>query len=205
MSNADDVPLMHTRQQRPPARRSPTPQEIARSAVAVDRAAPVEVHGYDDERGRAVWGAPHSDSSGHRRALRGALATGSDAFVNTELDYLGALAGPSARLSDPSKVNAALALIQATGPYSEVEAALGAQLAAAHSLTMKFMVRAANSEYDPRSAALCAQTALRFGRLAGEMALLLSRLRGPCEGEVRLLELSERGNSVGMNAIKGIG
>ena len=137
----------------------------------------LEPAGYDIEH----WTSPHNDSDLWGLQLADAFGTRSRAVISTFLAQLAGLCGDSHwddkakqwRL-DENEYSAALAIVNATKPRNEIEAALAAQMVAIHLLTMKVTARAIKYEYDTRTAAVA-------GKLARTFAMQLEtfqRLRG---------------------------
>ena len=133
----------------------------------------LEPAGNDQE----VLTAPHNDLEIWRLQLADAFGTRSIPVITTFMAQIEALVGRDHwdddakqwRL-DENTFNAALAIVSATKPRNELEAALAAQMVAIHLLTMKVSARAIREDYDPRMAATA-------GKLARTFAIQMAELR----------------------------
>lgn len=85
--------------------------------------------------------APHSDDTGNAAMLYETFGSSSDSFVNASVGHLAQLTSRGTEIS-MSDLNASLALIGAIGPQNELEAALAAQMAATHDLSMMMLRKA---------------------------------------------------------------
>ena len=137
----------------------------------------MEPAGYDIEH----WTSPHNDPDLWALQLADAFGTRSRAVISTFLAQLAGLCGETHwddkakqwRL-DENEYSAALAIVNATKPRNEIEAALAAQMVAIHLLTMKVTARAIKYEYDTRTAAVAGKLARTFTMQLES----LQRLRG---------------------------
>jgi len=125
----------------------------------------LEPAGVDKEH----WTSPHNDPDLWGLQLADAFGTRSRAVISTFLAQLAALCTETHwddkarqwRL-DENEYSAALAIVNATKPRNEIEAALAAQMVAIHLLTMKVTARAIRYEYDTRTVSVAAKLARTF-------------------------------------------
>lgn len=125
----------------------------------------LEPAGLDNEH----WTAPHNDNELWTLQLADAFGTRSRAVIATFMGQLEALCRQSHwddeakqwRL-DENQFSAILALVANIKPRNEMEAALAAQMAAIHLLTMKVTAFAIRHEYDTRTAAAAGKLARTF-------------------------------------------
>lgn len=125
----------------------------------------LEPAGFESEH----WTSPHSDVNLWTLQLAEAFGTRSRAVFVTFMRQLEALCDRShwdeearqLRL-DEHEFSAALAIVNATKPQNEMEAALAAQMVAIHILTMKTAARAFQYQHDTSTAATAGKLARTF-------------------------------------------
>jgi hypothetical protein len=91
--------------------------------------------------------APHSDKAGWIASLNEAAGSTSDDFVCRTLDQVtGVLRGPETPKGE-ADINVGLAVLGAVQPENEIEALLGAQMAATHDVAMAMLAKAKHAQY----------------------------------------------------------
>ena len=176
-----DVADKPRRRRRNRQRPDPSPDlrkwEKAAEARALARPRPPGIVLMPAGRGEEHLCAPHSDDDLWYLQLADAFGTRSLAVVHTFLDQLSALCvdkkwdGQACQWRiDENELSAILALVGTIKPRNEMEAALAAQMAAIHILTMKVTARAIRDDYDNRMAATA-------GKLARTFAMQMDTLR----------------------------
>ena len=134
----------------------------------------LEPAGFDQEH----MVPPHNDQRLHDLQLAEAFGTRSRPVIHTFMQQLESLCSEQWwdeethqwRLNEQT-FNTVLTLVSAIKPRNEIEAALAAQMAAVHMLTMKVTARAIKYDYDTRTAATA-------GKLARTFAMQMETLQG---------------------------
>jgi hypothetical protein len=140
----------------------------------------MEPAGFDQEHMVAL----HGNERLHELQLTEAFGTRSRSVIYTFMEQLEALCSAKWwdeeaqqwRL-DEHAYNTALALVASVKPKSEMEAALAAQMAAVHILTMKVTARAIRYDYDTRTAAVAGKLARTFAMQMDAMRAMKGKSR----------------------------
>lgn len=138
--------------------------------------------------------APHSDDAGNAALLYETFGSSSDSFVNASLGHLAQLTSRGTEVS-MSDLNAALAIVGAIGPQNELEAALAAQMAATHDLSM-LMLRKAKGAGDLDQIKEFGSLATKLQRTFTTQMKALSDWRRGGEQVVRHVHVYEGGQAV---------
>ncbi|TCJ38821.1 hypothetical protein E0504_10910 [Parafrankia sp. BMG5.11] len=182
-----------------PPRRDADPAEktaIARARVERGkRGAHAQVQQRPETEGTVLaLGSPHDDEQGNAVHLAETFATRSDDFVSTTLMHLANATAQGGAPSVPG-INTSLALIGAIAPRDELEAALAAQIAATHDLSMAMIARTKTAQQ--------AELMRDFGNIATKLQRTmtaqikaLSDWRRGGEQVVRHLHIYEGGQAV---------
>jgi hypothetical protein len=128
---------------------------------------------------------PDGESKNWCQRLNKALGTTSSDFVNASLLQLQAAArSPFGTISE-TNINAALAMIEATAPKNEIEAALAVQMACTHSAAMTILAKLDRFGTDRRIAAF-GSAAARLLKAYTMQVEVLRRLRNGGQQFVRV-------------------
>ena len=99
-----------------------------------------------EEEGVITIGVDHSDSKRGSKLLMLALGTTDDSFYGSLLEDLAQITAKNDCV-DEKALNGMIAIVKGIEPQNEVEAMLGAQMAAVHSATMTCAQRLAQAEH----------------------------------------------------------
>lgn len=182
----------------PPTRREPSDKERAAIVAAQEgrssRPARAEYREAPGPDGALRVEARHSDEDGNAALVTETFATRSDDFVGRSLLHL---ANSTAKGLSPSigGLNASLAIIAAIAPENELEAALAANMAATHDLSMVMLSRAQSADR-PDHMREYANVATKLQRTFTTQMKALSDWRRGGEQVVRHVHVGQGGQAV---------
>lgn len=141
--------------------------------------------------------ASHSDHAGWTNQLADALGSVSDAFLTVGLAQLERLTRRrgASYMSDPTSLNAGLALVAAVDPDNELEGAMAIQMAGTHALAVEMMVRAMQAE-SADVAQLYASLGAKLQNTFSAQVMALTKLRGGGKQQVEVRHVYVNGNAV---------
>ncbi len=119
---------------------------------------------------------PHSDTRGGQDLVQEALGTASPRFADVTLAQVLNAVDPDAEGSTSAKFTAGLALMGAIAPDSELEAAIGLQIVAAHYAALDMTARARRASY-VQTAAAYTNMATKLSRTMAAHVEALAKLR----------------------------
>lgn len=183
-----------------PIRREPTDRERRAMAKALEaqakRTGPPALKVEGVEASALQVGSPHGDEVGFGAHVREAFGTTSNSFSSVALSRMElVLRNRDEDYSSETRLNAALAVLNAIAPRDELEAVIGGQIIAADALSMHLMSKAKHAETMDKLEAFT-NLATKVSRSMAAHVETLARLRSGGKQQVIVKHVYVQGNAI---------
>lgn len=150
------------------------------------RSPPVQIKLKGIQGNVASFGSPDINDDIWRMQLKAAFGTVSEAFVEVSLHQLQAAARMPGDGASEMAINAAIAMIAATKPLNEIEAALALQMSCTHMVAMAVMSRIGGAGGGPHRLSGLASATARLVRAFSTTVETLRRQRTGGDQNIRV-------------------